>query len=273
VSEQIESRPSRQARQTDRRAAIAAAVMRDGTVRIDQLADMFGTSLMTMHRDLDELAARGLLRKSRGLATASPSSVAESSDVYREARESAEKEQIAVAALGLVNPGEALFLDDSTTVLHLARHLETKRPLTIITNVLTHLNELRSAREIELIALGGTYYNWCNAYMGPGTLAAIGDLRADTLFMSTAAVTDMVCFHQSSETASVKRAMFEAAERRVLLVDHTKFGRRALHRVAALRDFDTVVVDSNTPRGLIADIRAEGVEVVVGHPARPVPSN
>ncbi len=98
---------------------------------------------MTVHRDIDELVARGLLRKTRGIVSAAPTSLIESSDVYRVTRQAAEKKAIALAAMQFVEPGQAIFMDDSTTVLQMAAHLPARVPLTIITNSLALMNELR----------------------------------------------------------------------------------------------------------------------------------
>lgn len=257
------SSDSRQTRQLARQRAITEAVMSEGTVRIEQLAERFDISLMTVHRDLDELESRGLLRKSRGIATATSTSLVESSDVYRASQQSAEKEAIALAAMEFVEPGQAIFLDDSTTVLHMAQHLVGRAPLTVITNVLTLLNELRGTRDIDLLALGGQYYNWCSAFMGRMTTAAISSMRADLFIMSTSAITDDVAFHQTLETVDTKRAMFDSAQRRVLLADHTKFDKRALHALVPLRDFDVVIVDDGTPAAHVDRLRQQGIHVVV----------
>lgn len=253
----------RQSRQLARQRAITEAVMAEGAVRIEQLAERFDISIMTVHRDLDELESRGLLRKSRGVATATSTSLVESSDVYRSSRETREKEALALHALELVEPGEAVMLDDSTTVLHLARHLPEKSPLTVITNVLTIVNELRDTRGIDLLAIGGEYYGWCSAFMGGMTTQAIKELRADTFIMSTAAIVDDVVFHQKLETVDVKRAMFDSSARRILLVDHTKFEKRALHALAPLSAFDLVVVDAATPQHHVDRLRRDGVAVEV----------
>ena len=90
---------SRQGRQVARQRAITEAVMAEGAVRIEELAERFGISQMTVHRDLDELEGRGLLRKSRGVATALSTALVESSDVFRSSRQLAEKEAIALAAM------------------------------------------------------------------------------------------------------------------------------------------------------------------------------
>jgi DeoR/GlpR family transcriptional regulator of sugar metabolism len=145
----------------------------------------------------------------------------------------------------------------------MARHLPGKAPLTVITNVLTVITELRSARGITLLSLGGEYYNWCSAFMGRMTTEAIAHLRADTAFMSTSAITDDVAFHQTVATVDTKRAMFDSARTRILLADHTKFERRALHAIVPLSDFDTVIVDDGTPSEHVRRLRTKGIHVVV----------
>lgn len=262
LSEELPS-DSRHARQLVRRQMIAETVIAEGSIRIEDLTERFGISLMTAHRDLDELAGRGLLRKTRGIVSAAPTSLIESSDVYRSSRQSAEKRAIAAAAAALIEPGQAAFFDDSTTVLQMVPHLAARVPLTAITNSLTLMNELKGMRDITLLGLGGQFHNWCNAFMGPVTTGEIRRLRADLVFMSMAAITDGMVFHQSPELAETKRAMFDSAARRILLADHTKFERRALHAMCALEDFDAVIVDAASPPALVERLRGRGIAVQV----------
>ena len=254
---------SRHARQLARRQLITEAVMAEGSMRIEDLVDRFGISLMTAHRDLDELVARGLLRKARGIVSAAPTSLIEASDVYRFSRQSAEKRALAAAAMQFVEPGQAVFFDDSTTVLQMVAHLPAKVPLTAITNSLILMNELNGIRDLTLLGLGGQLHNWCNAFMGRMTTNEIKRLRADTLFLSMPAITDDIVFHQSPEMVETKRAMFDSAQRRILLADHTKFGRRALHAFADLTEFDVVIVDHATDAAHIRRMRAKGINVVI----------
>ena len=254
---------SRHTRQLVRRQMIAEAVMAEGSMRIEDLTDRFGISLMTAHRDVDELVSRGLFRKTRGIVTAAATSLIESSDVYRSNRQAAEKKVIAAAAMQFVEPGQAIFFDDSTTVLQMAAHLSAKVPLTVITNSLTLMNTLKGMHDVTLLALGGQYYSWCNAFMGRMTINEITRLRADTAFMSMSAITDDIVFHQSPEIVDTKRAMFDSAVKRILLADHTKFERRALHSFAALSEFDAVVVDDKTPSVHIDRMRSKDINVVI----------
>ncbi|HLP69445.1 MAG TPA: DeoR/GlpR family DNA-binding transcription regulator [Rhizobium sp.] len=254
---------SRQARQTARRQLIAEAVMAEGTMRIEDLTDRFGISLMTVHRDLDDLESRGLLRKTRGVVSAAPTSYVESSDVYRSTRQSVEKKAIAAAAATFVEPGQAIFFDDSTTVLQMVPHISARVPLTAITNSLTLMNALRGVSDVTLLGLGGQFHNWCNAFVGPVTTAEIRRLRADQVFLSVSAITDDMVFHQSPDMVEAKRAMFECARQRILLVDHTKFERRALHGMCRLDEFDAVIVDANMPSADVLKLKSRGVNVVV----------
>ncbi|RUU03705.1 DeoR/GlpR transcriptional regulator [Mesorhizobium sp. USDA-HM6] len=254
---------SRHARQLARRQMMAEAVLAEGTMRIEDLTERFGISLMTAHRDLDELVEKGLLRKTRGIVSAAPTSLIESSDVYRSSRQAAEKRAIAQAASAFLEPGQAVFFDDSTTVLQLVPHLAARVPLTAITNSITLMNELKGTRDLTLLGLGGQFYNWCNAFMGPVTVTEIRRLRADRVFMSMSAITDGMVFHQSPEMVETKRAMFDSAAMRILLADHTKFERRALHAMCALDEFDVIVVDDGTPPRQVETMKERGMNVVV----------
>ncbi|MFP8964981.1 DeoR/GlpR family DNA-binding transcription regulator [Pokkaliibacter sp. CJK22405] len=270
MAEQLPS-DSRQARQLARRQLIVEAVMSEGAIRIEDITDRFGISLMTAHRDIDELVERGLLRKARGVVSATPTSLVESSDVYRATRQLAEKRAIAEVAASYIEPGQAIFFDDSTTVLQMARFLPAKAPLTAITNSLTLMTELKEARDITLMGLGGQFYNWCNAFMGRMTRDEIANLRADMFFVSMSAIIDDCVFHQSAEMVETKRAMFESAEKRILLTDHTKFERRALHSFADLTEFDVVIVNQGTPATTVKRMKDKGINVVIA-PMKPVRS-
>lgn len=254
---------TRQGKRSERQRAIADAVMRHGSLRIEEIADQFKISVMTAHRDLDELQARGLLRKSRGSATALASTLVESSVVYRQAQRVDVKRSLAAAALRFVESGQSVLLDDSTTVHQILPLLVDVAPLTVITNSLIAINEVTTMDDISLIGLGGEYHPWCASFMGRMTNQAIGRLRSDLLLMSAAAIIDGCVYFQALETVDTKRAMLDSAATRVLLVDHTKFAARALHALGGLDEFDHVVVDHDTPAAMVAELRRTGIDVVV----------
>jgi DeoR/GlpR family transcriptional regulator of sugar metabolism len=236
-------RPEGDRGQLLRQDRIAEMVLKQSFVAAKDLAELCGVSLMTIHRDLDELESRGVLRKVRGGATPQPSSLFESNVRYRLTMAGADKLALARAALPQIEPGQAVLIDESTTGLMLARLLPEREPLTVITNSLLVMQELRAARDVKLIILGGDYWPRHEAFCGLACEAAVSALRADILFMSTTAISGGVAYQPDQDMAIAKRAMIAAAARRVLLVDHTKFGRVALHRLAPLTDFDLIMTD------------------------------
>lgn len=257
----ISSRPG--LRQEKRLDAIAELVLASGTLRIDELSEVFSVSSMTIHRDLDLLDQRGILRKTRGAATAVASSLFEASTEYRIRQSKQAKKSLALAALALIEPGQSVMMDDSTTGLHLARLLPEKLPLTVITNFQRVADLLIDNPGIQTIMTGGQFYRWCDAYMGTIALNAVHSLRADIVFMSSPAVTNGVCYHQHHDTVLLKQAMIESAEHKVLYLDHTKFKMRALHAHLKISDFDTVIVDSETAPENILQIEDTGVRLIV----------
>ncbi|MGA5357444.1 DeoR/GlpR family DNA-binding transcription regulator [Streptomyces purpurascens] len=239
-----------------RQAAMAEQVLADGSATAAELAERFGVSLMTIHRDLDELERQGIVRKSRGGVTAQPSGVFESNVQYRLKTMRAEKAAVADRALRMVEPGMAILLDDSTSTLEIARRLRTGEvtPLTVVTNFLEAINLLSDQRGIHLMALGGDYDPLHSSFLGVSCVEAVEQLRVDVCFASTSAVHGGYAYHQEQHIVSVKRAMLDAAARNVLLIDHTKLGRVALHRVVPLSRFDTLLVDDGASPEALRDL-------------------
>jgi DeoR/GlpR family transcriptional regulator of sugar metabolism len=252
--------------QNQRHDSIIEYVVSAGSVRIEDLCEKFEVSTMTIHRDLDVLDSRGILRKSRGVVTALATNLFEANPEYRKRQKVAEKTEIAHEAFKLVEPGQALMLDDSTTGVHLAELLPQKQPLTVITNFQGSIDALSKYPGLALISLGGQHYQWSNAFMGSITIAAIKSLRVDSLFMSTPSVIDDICFHQHHDATIIKQAMFDSAEKRYLLLDHGKFSQHALHSNIPLKEFDAVIVDSKTSTEHLERMSEKGIRVIVAEP-------
>ncbi len=246
-----------------RRRAIAQEVLANGTVSAAALAEQFGISLMTVHRDLDELERQGVVRKHRGGVTAQPSSVFESHLTYRMGQAADAKAAIAREARQLVDPGMAIMLDDSTSVLALAQLLDDVSPLTVITNFVEVIRIATSWPDTRVIALGGEYNAPHDSFLGVPCIEALANLRVDVLFASTSTVSGGFVYHQEQEIVLVKRAMLTAAARKVLLVDSNKLDRLALHRLAPLSDFDVVITDDAADPEAVRQMREEHVEVIV----------
>ncbi len=242
---------------------IVSLVSKEGVTTVEWLADNLDVSSMTVYRDVSELVDQGLLTRSYGEVSAASSSLAESSSKLRLGTNRELKDRIAKAAVKYVRRGDAVLLDDSTTSAHLIPALRNLSPITVATNARFIEELLINEPHMSLIHLGGDYLNWADAFFGPMTVRNIESLGIDVCLMSTTAVRGAHCYHPDPAVAETKRAMIHSAQRRILMVDHSKFVRTALHRFVAITDFTAVITDSLTPPEDIARIRDAGVEVVV----------
>lgn len=266
------SPPHRASGNASRRAEIAEFVKAKGTARIDELAGQFGVSTMTIHRDLDDLHRKGMLRKVRSGAEAPPSEAFERNIDLRRALNLAEKQAVARAGFGWAAGRvdmTAVALDDSTTALHVVPMLRAALPLTVVTNFLPAINELSTDPRVRLNAIGGDFVPEYSSFLGPQATRALRDMHYDVLFMSVPAVSRGMCFHPSSAAAELKRAFMESAELCVLLIDHTKVARRAIHRICDLVAFDAVVVDAGIDPEERRRLEDGGANVVIAELSSP----
>jgi DeoR/GlpR family transcriptional regulator of sugar metabolism len=226
-----------------RQKAIADHVMSVGTTTVQDLVERVGVSLVTLHRDLDALVQQGLVRKFHGGVSAQPSSVFESNVKYRLKTARQEKVAIAQAAASMVEPGMSVLLDDSTTTLAIAKQLRGVGGLTIITNFLPIMNDVIGRDDARLITWGGEYNTMHESFIGAPCAETARALRADIGFYSFAGVLDSGVYHQEPEIVFTKRALLGVTSRRILVADHTKLGRTALHHIAPLSDFERLISD------------------------------
>jgi DeoR/GlpR family transcriptional regulator of sugar metabolism len=239
-----------------RQQRITDYVVGRGSASAAELAELTGVSVMTVHRDLDELARRGLLRKFRGGVSAQPSTVFESNAEYRLGAHVEAKAAIARQALTYVEPGMSILLDDSTSALALAKLLPEVAPLTVATNYLRTIDVLKNVEDIRLICIGGDYSSTHDSFLGMPCLESVERITVDATFVSTSSMNGEMTFHQEPEIVMVKRVMLASAETKVLLMDSSKMPRSALHRLAPVSDYDRLIVDAGVPAQLLEELRS-----------------
>lgn len=260
--------PSRESRErilpkAARLGHITDAVLKNGFVTVDDLADQMGVSRMTVHRDLDELSSRSVLRKVRGGASAERSTQFESDFDFRVASQLPEKRAIARAAAEFATDGDVIVIDDSSTAGEVVPFLMDRTSMTIITNFLPVIEKVVAIPEIKLIGLAGEYDRRYHSFLGAQCERTLADLYADVLFTSSSAYSLGTVFHQDQRIVSAKQAMMRTAQTRVLMMDHTKFGRGALHRVAGIENYTHLIVDEKVEDETLSELKEAGVHVIV----------
>jgi len=241
-------------KRAERHQEIIAFVTEHGTATAAELAKLTAMSKMTINRDIDDLANRGVMRRFHGGVSAHATSAFESSSDFRMHRNAPAKQALALKALELIEPGMSVMLDDSTTVLALARLLVDVQPLTVVSNY-RHVEALFCGlADVQFFMIGGLYSRSHDSYISPATLTGLDNYAVDFTFHSSSAVDSVRTYHQEQNVIEMKLAMLECGVRKVLLVDGSKVGKTSLHRFAALSEFTDVVITSDVDEEFIEKI-------------------
>ena len=235
-----------------RRQRIVDFLQRHGAVTIGQLEQALGASLSTLRRDLDALAAEGIVDRTHGGALLRQQ--APTYSTFEPETEAAaelsprEKAAIGQAAAQLLVPRQSVIFDSGTTVLEAARAAVRRGiPLTAVTNDLAIAQVLGKSPLIQVHMLGGALRPGSPTVIGQPLIEQAASLRAELLFMGAHAVTLGVLSETSAEVAAVKQALMRAANHRCLLVDSSKFRPRAFMQVGSLDDIEDVITDRGLP--------------------------
>jgi DeoR/GlpR family transcriptional regulator of sugar metabolism len=242
-----------------RQAAILDRVRAAGGVRVSELAAEYGVSDMTIRRDLETLAERGLLSKVHGGATTvGPGSAHEPGFAAKSVQQRAEKAAIAARAAALVSPGDAVALSAGTTTAELAHRLVDVPSLTVVTNSIPVADVFyRAGRPDQTVVLTGGTRTPSDALVGPVAVAAIGSLHMDVLFLGVHGMSMRAGYTTPNLMESeTNRALVDAAERLVVLADHTKWGTVGISSIASLSEADVLITDVGldaTSQSLLAE--------------------
>jgi DeoR/GlpR family transcriptional regulator of sugar metabolism len=247
----------------ERRQEIINLLVENRAVDLDDLAERFAVSKMTIHRDLDDLEAAGVLRKIRGGATIDAGTQFESDFRFRQMQEAEVKQAIGRVALDLVEPGMTVIVNDGSMAAVFAEMLLAKRPLTIVTNNAAVMERVKGESGIRLIALGGVYSPKFNAYLGMMTEEALSRLRADIAFVSAPAASGRYAYHMDEDVVRTKRAMMQSSRQSCLLINSRRFGHTALHVLGELSEFGTIISDKPLPAEVLAELDPAGTAIKI----------
>lgn len=251
-----------------RHARIIASFEKNGFVSIAELAEELAVSGMTIRRDLDLLGKRGLLTRTHGgaVATGTLASTAfiedEPAFEHRARINPVQKSTIARAAAAMVGPGESLGLDVGTSILSLAQLLTPRKDLRIFTNSLRVGMQMAEGNSTVYV-LGGQVRTPEYSMIGAQATEALRTHFLDKVFIGVSGVDAEGIYDYSPEDSEVKRAFLANASQAIVLCDSSKFGRRALTRIASLDKIHTLITEAPPPGDLAAALRDAGVHVII----------
>jgi len=245
----------------DRRKYILDTLKETGSVRVDQLAETLGVTQMTIRRDLDKLEDDVSVKRTHGGAVLY--SHLHDEEAYDEKKEKNKevKQGIAKIANQMIRENATVLLDAGTTTYELAQLLKYRKDLIIITGDLTIASILyRSNNDVYFI--GGKLERKTGTVMDTDCESFLNYINIDYVFLGTSAVSDDGYLSTTTlSKANLKKRIFKIAHKRVLLVDHTKFGIEAFAKIVPLKAFDAVITDKVFDIQTRVMLEEEGVAV------------
>jgi DeoR family transcriptional regulator, fructose operon transcriptional repressor len=249
------------ARQQD----ILLRVRVDKLVRIKDLAAEYGVHEMTIRRDLDQLAEYGQVERVHGGARINEKRAEELSYFYRSTQNIEAKERIARAAFDLIEDGDAVALDASTSSLALARLLPARQVNAFVTSL--DAADVLASAGAPFVLIGGEFNSSARSFAGALFHETLARLHPDKVFFSAKGYTPDDGFTDAHlSLAEVKIGLRRTGAMMIALIDHSKFGSRSLATVARADEVDIVVTDIEPEASIREAFERADVRVLVASP-------
>ena len=231
---------------------------------------------MTIRRDLNKLAEAGQVNRTHGGASPGNQVSFEFQFLRRSQEQTQEKQQIGHAAGKLVREGQSVLLDSGSTTLAIARQLQLRHRLTVITTSLPIASVLQRAPGVETLLLGGYVRRDSPDLEGPLTEANLDYLRADIAFLGADGIDAAGnVYNASLSLARMLAKMVTSSASVYVVADHTKLGRKALASFGNVSQWSGLITDIGADAGTIQQLRDAGVNILFAagksEPPREIP--
>lgn len=247
----------------ERRSDILALLHQTNSIRVEELAQQFGVSSVTIRNDLNVLEQQGLVTRSHGFAVLSSRLVAELSVADKRNAYPEIKQRIGKLAASLLNDGERIILDSGTTTKAIVSHLNDLK-LTILTNGLDIAMELVNCPNVEIRMTGGVLRKNAMSFSGVMADSNLRHYRFDKVFLGVDGFDlqkGVTTFNE--QEAQLNRLMCEAADQVIVMTDSSKFGQYSDFVICQANQIDILVTDEQLPANYREYLDSMGVQVLI----------
>lgn len=247
---------------TKRPAEILSLLEREGSMAISALAGRLAVSLETIRRDVKPLEDSGVLVRTHG-AVGLAGQLGEAPFERRMRENAGAKRAIARAVAATIRDGEAVMLDTGTTTSFLARELVRHRGLTVVTNSSDIARTLATQNGNRVYMAGGELRPDSGAAFGKSALDFVARFSVAHAVISAGAVDAGGIMDVDLDEAEFARMVLSRGERRVVVTDHTKFGRRGLIGVCGFAEVTELFTDRAPPAAIAGALAEAGTRVTL----------
>jgi DeoR family transcriptional regulator, fructose operon transcriptional repressor len=253
----------------ERKSEIIGLLEETGKVEIGQLMERFGASRETVRRDLRDLEAEGVVRRTHGGALLNElhaSAAAESPIVIREIRHYREKQAICREAAAKIQDGDIIFVDNSSTCIFLSDYIPADVHVTIVTNsvkLLLEESRILSPNHV-FICLGGMFHSSNLSLYGNIALKNALEFYPNKAFISCTGIPLQNHVADASILeVDIKRQMIERSQEVILLADSSKFNKNGPILLCALSEIDHIITDQNIEAEYVQYLTGQGIRLQI----------
>jgi len=252
----------------ERLRMILEILSQEKKIVVKDLAEKFSLSNSSIRLDLTELESRGLIYRTHGgaiIPNETQNDLVLNKNVLKQREETYadEKRRIANAVIDLINDGDSIMIDGGSTNYFIAKQLNQKRGLTIITPSTHLLPILSQINDANIFLTGGLYQPYFEDLIGEISLETIGRFSPEKTIMGIDGISLKQGLTSTEPSMAVlKRKMISISRQLIIVADSTKIGKVCLIHVAGINEINTLVTDSNISEDNIKAIRDLGPKVI-----------
>ncbi len=251
-----------------RRKRIIDLLVENNFADVSSLSKTFNVSEMTIRRDLEQLERDGEIVRVYGGARLNTKKSYETTIRERIDANRAEKMAIAKVAADLIEDGDVVAFDASTTALEVSKLIKFGKKLTVVTNNLSIAIELSEAPQITVVVLGGFMRSISLSLFGSITRKSLESMYIDKAFFSSHALSfNEGLTEKAIEEGRAKQAMLEKTDRLFVMVDRSKLAKIAFYQICPAQRINVILTDELEPfsaeqEQCLKEFSESGVEVI-----------
>lgn len=247
-----------------RHAAILKQLEEQESVEVLNLCELLNVSAVTIRKDLKLLEDKGLLFRTHGGASRINPYIRDRNVQEKALLFAPEKEKIASAAAAMIVENDSVIIASGTSMVALARAIQPKETLTVITSALNVALELMNNRDIHVIQLCGKIRHSSASVIGQEAIAFLKNVACSKVFLGADGIDlDFGVTTTSLDEAHLNQQMIRSSEETIVLVDSSKFSRKGFGKICGFDQVSKVITDSRVTDKVVSRLEEMGVEVMV----------
>lgn len=247
-----------------RRHYILDHIVKDGFVKVSELAESLGVTQTTIRKDLKYLESQGILQRSHGSAMPSSQQITDINLSAKKLINYEAKQKISKAAASLITNDDSILIASGSTITVFAETLKPKGRLNVVSisvNISAHLGDIPG---ITVMQVGGILYGNTLSVLGAEASKTIENLYCSKVFFGVDGIDlDYGLTCGTGEEASITQKMMQSSQTKIVLSDSSKVGQRGFARICEVGDIDILITDSGMPMETRQRIENMGVKLII----------